>query len=115
MVLLTTESSLQPPRKILKACLHGCEDSSSLGYKITLDHISAWLVVAAQVTVLGRTLKPHPAVCAERGLGGAVGVAAASTHVDACHTIAVLPPRWFPKEVRQMHDVTLESRLCLLL
>lgn len=25
----------------------------SLGFKITLDHISAWLVVATQVTVLG--------------------------------------------------------------
>lgn len=35
----------------------------SLGFKITLDHTSARLVVAAQVTVLGGTLKPHSAVC----------------------------------------------------
>lgn len=35
----------------------------SLGFKVTLDYISAWLMVAAQVTVLGRILKPHSAVC----------------------------------------------------
>lgn len=36
----------------------------SMGFTmITLDCISAWLVVAAQVTVLGRILKSHSGVC----------------------------------------------------
>lgn len=59
-----TTSSLGRTKADLKGLLFmAMRTAPSLLFQSTLEHISAWLLATAQVTVLGGTLKPHSAVC----------------------------------------------------